>query len=565
MKTLSSLAKKDLIRLARNRRPDTPNALWFYLKAFFNFETPHRSCCKDHHTPFHMIWFLHNRVYPEFAVLGSRASYKTLGLAIAETLDIIHNDTSVVHIGAIEKQANRGYSYVKKFLFPTFEDMVVDSLMSRTTINNGNHLEIIPCTMNQVNGPHESRVNFDEVELANPMAYQDAKGIPVTNYKNGQPPSICYTSTRKFAAGLFGKEIERLRKVGKPVITFCYKDVSQRCPDSRSGKRPIDVYIDINKFEWNLRPVTGDMKPYRVWDKCPQCSLLPTCRGDLKNSHGLTPIEDLKIRFEASTPDFWIAQGECRKPVRRGMMIYNYSKMCEQKINWNKFLTPYGKFDRSRYFMVAGKDFNYCPDATLLCVIDRQTDDIYIIKEFRMEMKTMPTICGEILDWCSKNPFGMPEDIQCDKSEPGLIATMRSSGLQMAQAVDESDVEGGVDLINFLCNPRIRAPMIHIDPVLAPTLCWEMSEGYKRKIDSKTGEPGQDPDAKNNHFVDCLRYVVWKYMQKYAQAYEIISGATPEKGNIIDEYRHSIAGNEGGMDEDEMARISLLITEKVVQ
>lgn len=567
MRTLSSLGKRDLIKAARDRRPDTPEQLWLYMRAFFNLEVPHTPCCKDHLTPFHMIWFLHNRVYPEFAVLGSRASMKTLGLSAAETLDILHNDTSVVHIGAIEKQANRGYNYVRKFLYPVFEDRVKASLMSRTELKNGNHLEILPCTINQVNGPHESRVNFDEVELANPLAYQEAKGIPVANYKTGQPPSICYASTRKFASGLFGQEMERLRKIGKPVVTFCFKDVTQRCPDSRSGKNQIPVYVDTNTFAWSLYPAHSDMRLFQVYEKCVDCSLLPTCRGDLKNSYGTTSIEEIKIRFETSTPEFWIAQAECRKPVRRGMMIYNFNQACiEKSINWNRFLDKYGRFDNTRYFMVGGKDFNYCPDATLMCVIDRHTDDIYVIKEFRIEMKTMPTICAEILDWCVKTPFSLPVDIQCDKSEPGLIATMKSSGLSMSQGVEESDVEGGVDLINFLCMPRTRPPLIHIDATLAPTLIWEMEEGYKRKIDPRTGEPGEDPDARNNHFIDCLRYVVWKYLQKYAQPYEVMSGsAAGDTGGIIEEFKKSLVMPSGGnIDENEMAKIAVLLNEKVV-
>jgi hypothetical protein len=326
------------------------------------------------------------------------------------------------------------------------------------------------------------------------------------------------------------------------------------------------VYINKKTFEWSMTKTQNDMEHYIVYNKCVKCTILPTCRGDLKNAHGITPIEDIKIRFAASTPDFWIAQGECEKPVRRGMMVYNFSEACvESKIDWSIFMNRYGVFDRSRFMLVAGKDFNYSPDATLLCVIDRQTDDIYVIKEFRMDLKTMPTICSEILEWCAANPFGVPEDIQCDKSEPGLIATMKASGLGMAQAVEDSDVEGGIDLINYLCKPRIRPPMVHIDKRLCPTFVWELQDGYKRKIDPKTGEPGEDPDARNNHFVDCFRYVVWKYMQKYAQAYETIIGNNSFT-SAISEAKKALGGAErGGIDEDELAKLAVLLNEKVVQ
>ena len=40
---------------------------------------------------------------------------------------------------------------------------------------------------------------------------------------------------------------------------------------------------------------------------------------------------------------------------------------------------------------------------------------------------------------------------------------MKACGLN-ANAVEESDVEGGVDLLNFLCNPMDREPMLYVDP-----------------------------------------------------------------------------------------------------
>ena len=496
---------------------------------------PYQACCPSHHTPFHMVWYLYSNLYSEFAALGSRSSFKTLGLAIFELLALHFGRSSIVHIGAIEKQSQRCYSYVKGFLQENYKDCLDgDPLAIRTTMTNGNRLEVFSCTINQVNGPHESIVLYDEVELANPIAYNESKGIAVSNYKNGAPPSICYTSTRKFVGGLFGQEMKRLQAQGKPVITFCYKDVTARCADSRSGVTPVAVYVNRDTFKWSLRQESTEYKPFMVYDGCLTCPLLPTCVGDLKRSSGITPIADAILRFTSSTPEFWISQGECRQPMRKGLMIYNFEEaLSAHKIDYGMFLDKQGHFDKKRWLFVGGKDFNFTPDATLLAMIDRQNDHIYFIKEFEFNQKTLPTISQEILKWLLDHLFGMPEDIQADKSEPGLIETMRSFGLTMTNACAESDVEGGVDLLNYLCRPMAGPTMLHVDPDLCPNFIKEMREGYKRKL-GPDGEPTDTPDAKNNHYVDCARYICWKWLRKYAEAYGAYAGGinNPDFNNI---------------------------------
>lgn len=461
-------------------------------------------------------------------MLGARNSFKTLSLAVSEALDLIFSRGSIIHVGSIDRQAQKCYSYVRKFLFPNYAEMVKDSLMSRTRMVSGNELEIIPCTMNRVNGPHESKVRFDEVELANQLAYQDAKGMPVSNFETGEPPSICYTSTRKYIHGLFAQEMKRMSEQNKPIVTFCYKDVSEGCSNQRSGTSPVPIWVDRTNLTWSLTKEKQEHQQFMVWDGCLRCPIVPSCLGDLKNAHGIIPINDSIIRFTSSTPEFWIAQAECRKPARKGLMIYSFDEAISAvKINWSMFMTREGKFDTSRFMFVGGKDFNYSPDATLAAVIDKHFDTIYFVKEFSYSMKTIPDICGDISDQLKRMPFGPFEDIQCDKSEPGLIDTMRAYGLDMAQAVEESDVEGGCDLLNFLAKPPHRPTMMYVDRELCPTFIWEMSSGYVRKMDPNTGEPGDDPNPKNNHFVDCARYIVWKYLKHCNKAYGQYSDAAP--------------------------------------
>ncbi len=543
-------------------RPETPMQLWLYVATFFNFVMPWKGVCQAHDTPFDMLWALWTGKPHSFIAIGARDSYKTLTLAASETLDIIHNGCGVVHIGAIESQALKCYSYVKKNL-QGFEHLFIKPpLMSRTDLTTGGHLEILPCTINRVNSPHEPKVRFDEVELADPLAYQEAKFIAASD-ELGNEASMCYTTTRKFAYGLAQQEIELALEAGRKIFMWCYKDVAEHCPDERSGTKDIQIWVDTTRLTWS-RKKQRDMKSFKVKNKCPDCPIVASCRGDLKRASGIKKITDLTTRFENASTDHWLAQMECLRPSKQGLMIYNFNPDVNAiKIDWDIFLDGEGKFKRVRYLQVWGKDWGWRPDATVVLIIDTRIDKVYVIKEFDYEMKTTEQVCREMLEWCRVTPFGLPSDIQCDRSEPGLIATMQSAGFPMARAVDETDIEGGCDLINYLCQPPgNQTPMFYVDIRQCPKLIWEMTTGYVRAINKQTNEPGDKPKDANNHFIDALRYGVWKYLRRYVKAAGYYDDGTTQDYDIPyrDEAESLTAAlHQGSLGDEDLAALSHLI------
>lgn len=534
--------------------------LWLYYAAFFNFTIPWQASCPEHDTPFDMAWALWTGKPSSFIAIGARDSYKTLTLAGSETMDIVHNACGVVHIGAIESQALKCYSYVKRNLrgFEYLFDK--PPLMSRTDLINGGHLEILPCTINRVNSPHEPKVRFDEVELADRVAYNEAKFIAASD-EHGNEASIVYTTTRKYAYGLAQEQIDAAIKAKQKVMLWCYKDVTERCPDERSGTEPVEVWVDLKTLQWTRKKSSKEQTPFKVFNKCLDCKIVATCRGDLKKANGIKKIQDVILKYENASTDYWLSQMECLRPSRKGLMIHGYNPdVNSKKLDWSIFLRDDGSFNSERFLYVWGKDWGWNPDATVLCMIDTHTDVVYVIKEFSLKMKTTEMVCQELMEWCRKTPFGLPTDIQCDRSEPGLIATMQSHGFHMAVAVDETDIEGGCDLLNFLSSPTSGRPMLYVDPVLCPSLVWEITVGYIRATDPKTLEPGDKPRDKDNHFVDALRYATWKYMRKYMQAagsYNglVLLGSQPDAPSLSE----SGLTGRGGIGEDEMEMLSYLL------
>lgn len=501
------------MRMARDRRPRTPLQYWLYVAVFFGFYAPWKPCCPGHDTPFDMMWSLWTEDPQSFIAIGSRSSFKTLGLGISEVMDLVFKGCGIAHIGAIEAQALKCYSYVRKGLrkYPDLLDR--PPLLSKTELNNGGRLEILPCTLNRVNSPHEPKVRFDEVELADPLAYHDAKFIASTDEKN-TAASIVYTSTRKFAYGLAQKEIERAIADQQRVFIWCFKDVTERCSDERSGVIPTVYHIDPEKLLFSPIP-TEQSKEYLLFNKCGKCPIIATCRGDLKRANGIKPIEDIITIFRDATIDTWLAQMECKRPMRQGLVLYNFSEKNFVPIEWDMFKNAEGEFNHNRFTQLWGKDWGWNPDVTIIGVLDRFKQTLYVVKEFYYSAKTTPIVAKELMaQWVRGTFFGLPEDIVCDKSEPGLIRLFQDSGFDMATAPEENDVEFGIDLLNTLAaDPNAGGqPRIFVDSKMCPGLYQEITEGYRRKLDPRTNEPGEAVVKKNDHGCDALRYMVTKHL-----------------------------------------------------
>jgi len=386
--------------------------------------------------------------------------------------------------------------------------------------------------MSRVNSPHEPKVRFDELELADPQAYADAKGIPASDAK-GNKPSVVYTTTRKFAFGLAQNEIDNAHRLGLPVLMWCFLDITERCPDWRSGVKPMEVWINRTTFNWSLVPpkeavvqaeaaqlVIGQESDswvkYPVFDKCLECPILPTCCGRLKGANGCKPIQDIIVKFRSVSVDFWKAQMECRKPSRKGLVCYNY----DPEVHCVDYDIP-ANWRALGWRMFIGKDFNYTPQAAVLIFV--APGMMYIYDEIYMEQANIEECCHMMKKlWYSK--FGRPEAVICDKTRPDSVKSMRAHGIDEAVACKSDIVEDGVDLLNTLFNPvtlvtggAVR-PMIVVHKSNCTHTDWELREGYRRRID-KSGN-ATTIVGENNHYVDCARYVAWETMRPWLRNIE---------------------------------------------
>lgn len=292
-------------------------------------------------------------------------SHNTLAVAIAQLLAVIHGKRDVVHVGAIMSQAERCYQYVQGFLLSERVKPIVSpsgsvqslnillkDTMSKSVLNIGNRncsIEILPCTLKAVNGPHVSFVTVDEVDTLSTAeamrAYKDISGM--LDSRDGRKAIRVNISTRKSRYGLMNELMENADKQGKTVFRWTVFEFMSRCPDSRSGVMKQNYFIDQMKFD--LKTPEDFVKlpdshkkeytEYEMYSGCRTCALAPICLGDAKKQTSRSPmlktIDEVAQKVLGEGPDWALSQLMNLKPSVEGIVYKEFDERLHIK-NWNQ-------------------------------------------------------------------------------------------------------------------------------------------------------------------------------------------------------------------------------------
>lgn len=150
----------------------TKKELKAWIKYFLDLDLPDVTVSRYSDTnPLDVIWEVYSicvlknnpQKIQELLFVAGRGSGKTLGMAVAELMVLLHDQRDVVHVGAILSQAERCYNYQKNFLFkkhiqeivapedvPEEKRILEKSNMSKTVFNLGGEkvtLEVLPMTL----------------------------------------------------------------------------------------------------------------------------------------------------------------------------------------------------------------------------------------------------------------------------------------------------------------------------------------------------------------------------------------------------------------------------------
>lgn len=254
---------------------------------------------------------------------AGRDSFKTL-ITSAVWFLLAKNGTPVIHFGAFDKQAKQTIEYLR--IFGSLPWWQVHCRVGTTTAHfrSGGWIKCMPLTHANARSAHVPIVGFDEADECRPDVRKVA--VNIASSRLGQRARTADLSTKNRPNGPMAKMIANAAKSGHRVHQWSYKEVTERCPDSRSGTKSISMWVNPKYLLASRMAPDKDTDLWReieVFNGCESCALLPSCRGDLKRANGPLPIDDLieKITDAHMTPQDWRSQKENIDPSLEGLVV----------------------------------------------------------------------------------------------------------------------------------------------------------------------------------------------------------------------------------------------------
>lgn len=527
-----------MFKALRDEICESKEELHDWIKTYLDIDFPDYIVDLDSNSsPMDMIWWIYEKAIfdktPEAKkaiFIANRDGFKTLGMSVSEFLMLHHATRDVAHIGAIEAQAKRCYNYFTKYFRKNgnFGDILTkDPVMEKTALKNGTTLEILPCTLASVNGPHVPVTVLDEVDtIKDMMAYNDISGIPC-KARDGSAQLELEISTRKTAYGLVSQNVENAHKTNTHVFSWNIIDLTKKCPDSRSGTKKIYIYTNldtleaISEEEWLKKPNVERQKFEKLQglEGCiSNCKMFAACRGTLKNqqstSNLLHDIDYTQDKIISNSVDWVNAQLLCRKPSIEGL-IYSRFKYSDHVVSYNKMWEIFtgeepdheisldelcDRFKKAGIYPIMGVDFGDLLAVLLLIFIDGK-DFVYIVRE-----KTFTgTDDAELAEWAKNNWLKHgPDMVYADPADPSGIRLLQKAGFNCHEKIIK-DVWGGINTVrSFLRKPGTNRPWLAIHESCENTI-YEMPRYHKKKQKS-TNMLIDEPEKKEDHSMDSLRY-----------------------------------------------------------
>lgn len=379
-----------------NHPPQTAAELYEFLTALSGEIIPAHPICEGHGSPWAYIWRSYRIDLPEWKAktrrnvicIGPRSGVKTLSqakLIVAEML--MKKQCETIGMGAIEQQSNRCYEYASKYLkHPVIQQMgLIQSILSKKVVlKNKSSYEQVCATVSGVNSAHTQKVRLDEVDLVREHVIEEAKMIPST--KHGIAAHMNFISTRKYVDGPMDNLAETAEAREFDVITWCMKEVSEPCPESRRGTQE-------KTYEVENPMKTGERVLVKAYEGCGQCKLLPVCQGDLARSRGYVPINDTIAEFLSMDLETFLIQKLCKRPRQTNLFFAEFDKTLQVgDFSYN----PNLPLDLTIDFTNGGES----PSAFQVWQEDDDQNN-FMIAERRYVMKPSNDIAADFIQFCA--------------------------------------------------------------------------------------------------------------------------------------------------------------------
>lgn len=565
------------------KKCETREELSKFIQVFFGLHLPDQVVSRYADvSPLDVIWEVYdicvNKRNPnnieEILYVAGRGSGKTLGMAIAELLVMLHDGRDICHVGAVLAQAKRCYEYQTKFMLsskirPIIEDKNIaqeDRILQKLNMEKSTFLvdnqtvtiEVLPCTLKALNGPHVPLVVTDEIDTVSGeglKAFKEISGMLDT--KGDKKALRVGISTRKSRYGLMNRMMEDAEAAGRHVRRWTAWEFTERCPDDRSGVVPTISYhiqddmevVDEETFKLKDPKKQKEYVQHTMpGEKCLKCPAASICLGDAKKqaskSWMLKPVGELIKKIRSEGTDWALAQLMNLKPSVEGIIYKEFDEKIHVK-DWNgmwRTLTgiefpgecSHDIFVKKCHSMnlpcYAGVDWGWSNPNTVVYFFVDKRDNVYVVRSDGMTFVSQP-------EWIHYIKTKYNSMYRCqlyfpDVADQGAVTEMKKAGLPVSAENDKS-INVGIQVIKKLLRvPGTADTKIHVakqtnEPLITEFLTYH----FKTSADGTITEM---PDTEYDHWLDALRYPLTMLMGKGTMVIGHIIEA--DKASTIDNF-----------------------------
>jgi hypothetical protein len=458
-----------------------------FVETYFGYKIPRTHVCPEHTSP---MAFLADQFFERIRTsvgFANRGGGKTIITAMLNVLDALFKPgVEIASAGAIMEQADRGYEYLRTFLFeePLFLGQLESSIKSETRFRNGSIVRVIAGTYHGLNSPHPNKVRIDEIELMPWVVLQE--GLQMSIEKKGYKAQDTLTSTRKFQKGTMQRLLDAAKEKNIKVHSWCIFECLEKC--ERLCRKD---------------PVYGDCPAYETLDK--DGHTVPLCGGTAHVCSGWYKIEDFIKKVQLLDKDTWDTQW---RNLRPSGAILVYGDYYRDEAPWvvEPFVIP------KDWVRVSGIDFGSI-FVYLKFAINPHDGTWYCYHEY---FHTTDRSLEEHGDQLAQSPdFNRNEWIFADPAGKQAIIDLnrylrKYNGPRMQPALN--DVYSGINQVKAMFQRQAPTGMPRLRIFnWCTNLRREIGSLYCHKVE-RDGIPNKDVVIKkDDHAADAMRYACYSY------------------------------------------------------
>ncbi|MCX5683439.1 MAG: hypothetical protein NT049_07130 [Planctomycetota bacterium] len=307
-------------------RPQSPEALWQFVRAAYGRAVPRRAVCPGHAAP--MEYLSRSILDPgrDLVIWASRGGAKTELGSIAAHLDsILRPGCQTRILGGSLDQSEKMYQYLMTKWEGPFAQLLLRPPTARETrLVNGSAIEVLTQSPRSVRGQRVHRLKCDEVDEFSREVWQAAQFITQSSPgSDGRwiPAQMEMFSTLHRACGPMARLVDRLTNCELRNADCGLNSNNGPAGSVATKTNPQFAIRNPQLLKWCLWETIEPCPPER---SCSRCPLAPDCGGRARDADGYFPIDDAIAQQSRASRAAWEAEMLCIRPSAEGLVFNEF-------------------------------------------------------------------------------------------------------------------------------------------------------------------------------------------------------------------------------------------------